>query len=269
MAMFRGCNRACAPARRLARLRDGENSRIDPCTRRRLARALATTSTPSCALAQLSPACDVLAIASPSPTTFDGVGAHTIEHAAVDFAASPVPIRTASAKRPRWRGLRPTSLAGVPLSQSFSRPGSAGWLRGAPWCRRRARTPCSGRAHVDVRSTGAVERNDTAQVFDASRCLQYFQLRWAIRRNEHNKRSRRQTGTLVSRDQTHGMHGPAVPRRRRSARPAANQPTPMRPPSRSAAGISLLGSPVETSHSWWAARVTPMWSMWRAQCWSG
>jgi hypothetical protein len=29
---------------------------------------------------------DVPVIASPSPTTFDGVAAHTIEHAAVDFS---------------------------------------------------------------------------------------------------------------------------------------------------------------------------------------
>ena len=46
-------------------------------------------------------------------------------------------------------------------------------------------------------------------------------------------------------------------------------PTGVVPPSRNAFGIRLLGSPVETSQSWWAARVTPMWSMWRAQCWSG
>lgn len=45
--------------------------------------------------------------------------------------------------------------------------------------------------------------------------------------------------------------------------------TPMRPPSRSAAGISGDGSPVDTSHSWCAARVTPMWSRWRAHAASG
>src|SRR3954470_24063740 len=33
----------------------------------------------------------------------------------------------------------------------------------------------------------------------------------------------------------------------------------MRPPSRSASGISRLGSPGDTSHSWWAARVTAVW----------
>jgi hypothetical protein len=44
-----------------------------------------------------------------------------------------------------------------------------------------------------------------------------------------------------------------------------HQPTVIRPPSRSAAGISALGSPVETIQSWCAARVTPMCNMCRAQ----
>ena len=58
---------------------------------------------------------------------------------------------------------------------------------------------------------------------------------------------------------------PPPPRRPHSLRrPAVVHP--IRPPSRNAVGINTLGSPVDTNHSWCAARVTPMCSKCLAQC---